>query len=166
MVRIALRIRYLGSCGSRKPRGLHLVSRAPDLLETARENRPRSAPQAPLSANKGTSELGMIVRPKRLSGRKAGFCELGGVRRRVSSKQSPTFKPYFLGSTFESLVFGNSHMHSALFSQRQRTCQLVASLLLSGLRTYHLMGGCQNYGSLLGPLNTRCRIILRTKKGP
>ena len=28
-----------------------------------------------------------------------------------------------------------------------------------------LMGGCQNYGPLLGPLNTRCRIILRTQKG-
>ena len=25
-------------------------------------------------------------------------------------------------------------------------------------------GGCQNYGPLLGPLNTRCRIILRTQK--
>ena len=27
------------------------------------------------------------------------------------------------------------------------------------------MGGCQNYGPLLGPVNTRCRIILRTQKG-
>ena len=27
------------------------------------------------------------------------------------------------------------------------------------------IGGCQNYGPLLGPLNTRCRIILRTQKG-
>ena len=27
------------------------------------------------------------------------------------------------------------------------------------------MGGCQNCGSLLGPLNTRCHIILRTQKG-
>ena len=27
------------------------------------------------------------------------------------------------------------------------------------------MGGCQNSGSRLGPLNTRCRIILRTQKG-
>ena len=27
------------------------------------------------------------------------------------------------------------------------------------------MGGCQNYGPLLGPMNTRCRIILRTQKG-
>ena len=27
------------------------------------------------------------------------------------------------------------------------------------------MGGCQNYGPLLGPLNIRCRIILRTQKG-
>ena len=27
------------------------------------------------------------------------------------------------------------------------------------------MGGCQNYGPLLGPLNTRCRILLRTQKG-
>ena len=27
------------------------------------------------------------------------------------------------------------------------------------------MGGCQNYGPLLGPLNTRCRIVLRTQKG-
>ena len=26
-------------------------------------------------------------------------------------------------------------------------------------------GGCQNHGPLLGPLNTRCRIILRTQKG-
>ena len=26
------------------------------------------------------------------------------------------------------------------------------------------MGGCHNYGPLLGPLNTRCRIILRTHK--
>ena len=27
------------------------------------------------------------------------------------------------------------------------------------------MGGCQNYGPLLDPLNTRCRIILGTQKG-
>ena len=27
------------------------------------------------------------------------------------------------------------------------------------------MGGCQNYGPLSGPLNTRCRTILRTQKG-
>ena len=27
------------------------------------------------------------------------------------------------------------------------------------------MGGCQNYGPFLGPLNTRCRIICRTLKG-
>ena len=27
------------------------------------------------------------------------------------------------------------------------------------------MGGCQNYGPFLGPLNTRCRIKLRTQKG-
>ena len=27
------------------------------------------------------------------------------------------------------------------------------------------MGGCQNYGPLLGPLNTKCRIIKRTQKG-
>ena len=27
------------------------------------------------------------------------------------------------------------------------------------------MGGCQNYGPRLGPLNTRCRIILRNQKG-
>ena len=27
------------------------------------------------------------------------------------------------------------------------------------------MGSCQNYGPLLGPLNTRCRSILRTQKG-
>ena len=33
------------------------------------------------------------------------------------------------------------------------------------LGNYH-MGGCQNYGPLLGPLNTRCRIILGPKKGP
>ena len=26
------------------------------------------------------------------------------------------------------------------------------------------MGGCQNYGHLLGPLHTRCGIILRTQK--
>ena len=27
------------------------------------------------------------------------------------------------------------------------------------------MGGCQNYGPLLGPLNTRGRILPRTQKG-
>ena len=27
------------------------------------------------------------------------------------------------------------------------------------------MGGCQNYGPFLGPLDTRCRIILRTQEG-
>ena len=27
------------------------------------------------------------------------------------------------------------------------------------------MGGYQNYGPFLGPLNTKCRIILRTQKG-
>ena len=30
---------------------------------------------------------------------------------------------------------------------------------------YVHMRGCQNYGPVLGPLNTRCRIILRNKKG-
>ena len=27
------------------------------------------------------------------------------------------------------------------------------------------MGGCQNQGPVLGPLNTRCRVILRTQRG-
>ena len=27
------------------------------------------------------------------------------------------------------------------------------------------MGGCQNYGRLLAPLNTKCSIVLRTQKG-
>ena len=27
------------------------------------------------------------------------------------------------------------------------------------------MGGCQNCGPLLGPLNTRCRIMIRMQKG-
>ena len=27
------------------------------------------------------------------------------------------------------------------------------------------IGGCQNYGPLFGPLNTRCRNILSTEKG-
>ena len=27
------------------------------------------------------------------------------------------------------------------------------------------VGGCQNHGLVLGPLKTRCRIILRTQKG-
>ena len=26
------------------------------------------------------------------------------------------------------------------------------------------MGGCQNYGSILDPLNTRCGILIRTQK--
>ena len=30
---------------------------------------------------------------------------------------------------------------------------------------WYIMGGCQNYGPVLGPLNTRCRIILRNQKG-
>ena len=29
----------------------------------------------------------------------------------------------------------------------------------------HHMGGCQNYGPLLGFRNTRCHIVLRTRKG-
>ena len=29
---------------------------------------------------------------------------------------------------------------------------------------YIYMGGCQNYGPFLGPLNTRCRIILMTQQ--
>ena len=29
----------------------------------------------------------------------------------------------------------------------------------------HNMGVCQNYGPRLGPINERCRIILRTQKG-
>ena len=33
-----------------------------------------------------------------------------------------------------------------------------------GARRLH-MGGCQNYGPLLGSLHTRCCIILRTQKG-
>ena len=27
------------------------------------------------------------------------------------------------------------------------------------------MGGCQNYDPLIGPLDTRCRAVLRTPKG-
>ena len=33
------------------------------------------------------------------------------------------------------------------------------------LRPQAYMGGCQNYGPLLGPLNTRCRIVVGTQKG-
>ena len=31
---------------------------------------------------------------------------------------------------------------------------------------YIYMGGCQNYGPILGTLNIRCRIIIGTQKGP
>ena len=50
----------------------------------------------------------------------------------------------------------------------------MASLLVSSCkpqvnfkkyRSHTHMGGCQNDGPLLGPLNTRCHTILRTHKG-
>ena len=34
-----------------------------------------------------------------------------------------------------------------------------------GPNTTSYMGGCQNHGPLLNPLNTRCRTILRNQKG-
>ena len=33
------------------------------------------------------------------------------------------------------------------------------------ISTHTRMGGCQNYGPLLGPRNTECRIVIRTQKG-
>ena len=43
----------------------------------------------------------------------------------------------------------------------------LRSSMLSGFMTMKVphMGGCQNIGPLLGHLNTRCRIRLRTHKG-
>ena len=35
----------------------------------------------------------------------------------------------------------------------------------SGVWDSCYVGGCQNYDPLLGPLNTRCRIIIRRQKG-
>ena len=37
---------------------------------------------------------------------------------------------------------------------------------LAGMQGLGYMGGCQNYGPLLGTLNIRGRIIIGTKKGP
>ena len=51
----------------------------------------------------------------------------------------------------------------------RRFCFLGVELLRAWtfqyLHTYMYMGGCQNYGPLLGPPNTRCRIILRALTG-
>ena len=41
---------------------------------------------------------------------------------------------------------------------------LVIRAFTCSVKLLHV-GGCQNYGPLLGPLNTRCHIILRTPKG-
>ena len=41
----------------------------------------------------------------------------------------------------------------------------LVSIRTTGIHSYTL-GGCKNSGPLLGPLNTRCRIMLRTHKGP
>ena len=41
---------------------------------------------------------------------------------------------------------------------------VVKGTIQGALHPYH-MGGCQNYGPLLGPLNTWCRIIIGTHKG-
>ena len=45
-----------------------------------------------------------------------------------------------------------------------RAFSFQAGLLLP--RPHKYVGGYQNYGPLLGPLNTRCRIIIGPKKGP
>ena len=56
-----------------------------------------------------------------------------------------------------SVVFGLEDFESEVSSARLEKC--FTSVLL-------YLGGCQNYGPLLGPLNTRCRVILRTQKAP
>ena len=54
----------------------------------------------------------------------------------------------------------------ALVSSHQALSPVLELSALPGLRPpSSCMGGCQNYGPLLGPLNTRCRIRKRTKKG-
>ena len=53
------------------------------------------------------------------------------------------------------LVF---HFHASI-------CRWIQSIYLYVyIHTCMHMGGCRNYGLFLGPLNTRCRIILRTQK--
>ena len=42
---------------------------------------------------------------------------------------------------------------------------LPGAHLILCIKVVSFLGGCQNDGPLLGPLNTRCRMILRTQMG-
>ena len=49
-----------------------------------------------------------------------------------------------------------------LYGSSSNTRAWHSHMQVEGPHKYMYMGGCQNYGPLLGPLNTRCRGILRT----
>ena len=55
------------------------------------------------------------------------------------------------------------HKHKDIRFARPKTSGYTRNNGLQDVYVY--MGGCQNYGPLLGPLNTRCGIILRSQKG-
>ena len=46
---------------------------------------------------------------------------------------------------------------------RLRRARARGPFIPKGLKDH--IGGCQNHGPLLGPPNTRCRIVIRTKRG-
>ena len=82
----------------------------------------------------------------------------------------------FRGPKKKTIILTTTHMggcrSSSLFlteiRQRPGSCACnssTSSVAVKGLPEWGYMGGCQNYGPLLGPLNTRCRIMLRTPKG-
>ena len=68
------------------------------------------------------------------------------------------------GVCIGALIFGSSHINQL---------PLFGHVVLGGQRVHQSlrrcrklhMDGCQNYGPLLGSLNTRCRIMIRTQKG-
>ena len=84
----------------------------------------------------------------------------------------------YLGGVGSSLRSGKQHHGPSPTPKIPRTTrEFVCSISLDQARSSNCrafctpgggtwgMGGCQNYGPLLGNLNTRCRIVLRTPKG-
>ena len=67
-------------------------------------------------------------------------------------------------SISECLAFSPSPCLQSLHLEKHTYIYVYICLYICTHKSIH-MGGCQNYGPLLGPLNTRCRMILRTLKG-
>ena len=84
------------------------------------------------------------------------------VSKARGSRKDPQFYDPDTREKSQRLYLNNSHVGA--LSPLNLGLGHIYSMVRNPIKGYY-MGGCQNFGPLLGTLNNRCRVIIGTQKG-